>query len=149
MGQAPEITLREITKETVRAVCRLEVAENQKNFVAPNAVSIAQAHYEPKAWFRAAYADEEPVGFVMVYEDTEKPEYFLWRFMIDQGHQGSGFGRRVLEMVIDRVRGQPGATTLLTSYVPGDGSPGPFYHRMGFVDTGEMEGEEVVTALEL
>ena len=69
--------------------------------MAPNSVSIAQAYFEPKAWFRAVYADEEPVGFVMVHEDPDEPEYFLWRLMIDEEHQGNGFGRRVLDQVPD------------------------------------------------
>jgi diamine N-acetyltransferase len=143
------VTLREITKDTVRSVIKLDVADRQKGFVAPNSVSIAQAHFEPKGWFRAVYAGEDPVGFVMVYEDPDKPEYYLWRFMIDHHHQGNGYGRRALELVIERVRGLPSATRLLTSYVPGEGSPGDFYHRMGFVDTGDVEGDELVTALPL
>jgi diamine N-acetyltransferase len=145
----PEVTLREITKDTVRTILRLDVGEHQKRYVAPNGVSIAQAHFEPKAWFRAVYADEEPIGFVMVHEDPEEPEYFLWRLMIDHQHQGNGYGRRVLEEVVDRVRGLPNATLLKTSYIPGEGSPGAFYHRMGFVDTGEEDEGELVTVLEL
>ena len=78
------VTLREITRDTVREIMHLDVAEHQKGFVAPNSVSIAQAHFEPKAWFRAVYAGEEPVGFVMVSEDPDGPEYFLWRLMIRQ-----------------------------------------------------------------
>jgi len=149
MADPVTVTLRAITKETVRDVIRLDVTEDQKQFVAPNSVSIAQAHFEPKGWFRAVYAGDEPVGFVMVYEDPDKPEYYLWRFMIDHRHQGKGYGRDALALVVERVRGLPNAATLLTSYVPGEGSPGGFYHRMGFVDTGEVEGDELVTALEL
>lgn len=144
-----DVTLVEITKDTVRSICRLEVAEHQQHFVAPNGVSIAQAHFEPKAWFRAIHAGNEPVGFVMTYEDPEAPEFFLWRLMIDHRHQGNGYGRKGLELVIDRIRGLPNAELLKTSYVPGEGSPGDFYHRMGFVDTGEEEEGELVTALVL
>jgi diamine N-acetyltransferase len=143
------LTLREITKDTVREIMRLEVAEHQQGLVAPNSVSIAQAHFEPKAWFRAAYVGDDPVGFVMLYEDPDEPEFFLWRLMVDHRHQGKGYGRRILELVIGRVRSLPNATELKTSYVPGEGSPGPFYHRMGFVDTGEVDEGELVTALEL
>jgi diamine N-acetyltransferase len=142
------ITLREITGETVRDIMRLEVTENQKAFVATNAVSIAQAYFEPKAWFRAVYAGDDPVGFVMLYEDPGKPEWFLWRFMIDHRYQGKGYGRLALEQVIGRLRGL-GAAELLTSYVPGDGSPGGFYHHLGFVDTGEEDDGELVTRLVL
>jgi diamine N-acetyltransferase len=68
-----EVSLREVTAGTVRAICRLDVSEEQKHFVAPNAVSIAQAYFEPKAWFRAIYADDTPVGFLMLYDDPDKP----------------------------------------------------------------------------
>jgi len=148
MAISHAVTLREITKETVRAILGLEVAESQKDFVAPNSVSIAQAHFEPKAWFRAVYAGEDPVGFVMMSEDPDKPEFFLWRYMIDADHQGKGFGRAALAQLIERVRGLPNATSLITSYVPGEGSPGDFYHLMGFVDNGEEEHGELVTVLE-
>jgi len=144
-----EVSLREITRETVRAICRLQVGPGQDRFVAPNAVSIAQAHFEPKAWFRAICAGEEPVGFVMLYEDPEKPEYFLWRLMIAAEQQGEGYGRRALELLVDRVRNLPGATELLTSYVPAEGGPEGFYKGFGFVDTGEVENGEVVCRLPL
>ena len=139
------VTLREVTAETVRAVCALEVASTQRGYVAPNAVSIAQAHFEPKAWFRAVYAGEEPVGFVMLHEDTEKPEYFLWRFMVAAQHQGKGYGRRALDLVVEHVRSLPGARVLGSSFVPGEHGPQAFYVRYGFVETGEVdEGEHVI-----
>ena len=40
------VELREITRETVRAVCALEVRYDQEKYVAANALSIAQAHFE-------------------------------------------------------------------------------------------------------
>ena len=52
-----DVELREITSETVRAICELEVAVDQRSFVAPNAVSIAEAHFTPGHWMRAIYAD--------------------------------------------------------------------------------------------
>jgi diamine N-acetyltransferase len=142
------VTLEEITAETVRAVCALEVAPDQRGFVASNAVSIAEAHFEPKAWFRAVYADEEPVGFAMLYEDAEKREYFLWRFMIAAGHQRKGHGRRALDLVVEHVRSLPDARELRASYLPGDAGPGEFYRRYGFEETGELhEGERVIRLL--
>ena len=144
-----EVTLREVTAETVRIVCRLKVAPSQEGLVAPNAVSIAEAHFQPKAWFRAVYADEDPVGFVMLYEDPDQAEYYLWRFMIAGEHQGRGYGRRALEQVIARVRSRPGARQLLTSCVPAEGGPRPFYERLGFAATGEVDGGEEVLCLVL
>ena len=136
----PEVSLREVTRETLREVLALEVAPAQKRFVAPNAVSIAQAHFEPDAaWFRAIYAADTPVGFVMLHDDPATSTYFLWRFMIDKTAQGRGYGRRAIDLLIDHVRTRPGATELRTSCVPGDGSPIPFYEKVGFRLTGEVD----------
>ncbi|HEY1408245.1 MAG TPA: GNAT family N-acetyltransferase [Promineifilum sp.] len=139
------VTLREVTSENLQDILSLEVKPAQKKFVASNAVSIAEAHYEKKAWFRAIYADETPVGFLMLYDDPETTDYFLWRFMIDKRYQGMSFGRRALKLLIKYVRNLPGATELLVSYYSADGSPEPFYTSLGFVHTGEVhDGEKVM-----
>lgn len=141
-----EISLREVTRETVGAVCKLSntLSAQQQRMVAPNAVSIAQAHFEPKAWFRAVYAGEAPVGFVMLYDDPEKDSIYLWRFMIAGPHQHKGYGRRALELVFEHARARDNVREIRASYVPIDGGPGPFYRGLGFEPTGETEDDEVV-----
>lgn len=143
------VALREITKEIVRAVCILQVAPSQRGFVAPNAVSFAEATFEPKAWYRAVVADDVPVGFVMLSVDEAEPEYYLWRFMIDERYQGRGYGRAAILRLIEHVRTLPNATELLVSYVPEPGGPEPFYRGLGFEPTGEMDEDEVVARLTL
>ena len=98
-----KVTLQEITEQTVGAILRLEVADHQKNFVASNAVSIAQAYFSKNAWFRAIYADETPVGFVMLYVDETKPEYVLWRYMIDRQQQGKGYGDTLMNASLAKL----------------------------------------------
>jgi diamine N-acetyltransferase len=149
MTPGGEVTLREITSETVRTICELEIRPEQRSYVAPNAVSIAQAHFEPQAWFRAVYAADTPVGFVMLSEDHERQEYYLWRFMIAGEYQGKGYGKRALDLVVEHVRALPGARELTSSFVPGEGSPRDFYLGYGFVETGEVEDGEHVIRLEL
>jgi diamine N-acetyltransferase len=68
---------RKITKETVRAICDLKVADEQRGFVAPNALSIAEAHFVPTHWMRAIYADEEPAGFILTHEDPAEERITL------------------------------------------------------------------------
>ncbi len=145
------VSLREITAETVREICKLEVGPAQQGLVAPNAVSIAQAHFEPAAWFRAVYAGDTPVGFAMLYDPTRsaKPEggpdtCFLWRFMIDQRHQRNGYGAAALELLVAQVRTLPGVTRFKTSYVPEPGNAAPLYERAGFRPTGELDDGEIV-----
>jgi diamine N-acetyltransferase len=151
MSDLPDpITLREITKDTARTIMNLKVGPGQERFVAPNAVSIAQAYFErDTAWFRAIYAGEEPIGFVMVEDTGGERTYYLWRFMIDGRYQRKGYGRKALDLVIAHVRTRPNAKAFETSVVPGEGSPGPFYERAGFVYTGAVEDDELVMRLEL
>lgn len=144
------VTLREITKDTVRDILRLKVAPQQEHFVASNAVSLAQAlFYQDVAWFRAVYADETPVGFLMLEDDVAKESYFLWRFMIDARYQGRGYGQQAIALLVDHVKTRPGATNLLVSCVPGEGSPCPFYEKLGFVDTGKVDDGEIVLSMKL
>lgn len=143
------VELAEITGETVRAVCRLAVAPSQTGFVAPNAVSLAEALFEPKAWFRAITADGVPVGFAMLSIDVATPEYYLWRLMIAAPFQGRGYGRAALARIVDHVRGLPDARELLVSWVPAEGGPEPFYRALGFEPTGEVDDGEVVARLAL
>lgn len=143
-----DVELREITAETVRDVTSLAVSPEQQGLVAPNAVSIAQAYFEPKAWFRAIAAGEELVGFVMVYRDPEQGDFYVWRFMIDARHQGRGYGRRAMELVLQEAR-RDGVDEVTLSVVPGEGSAYAFYLALGFEDTGRVEHEQVVMRLAL
>src|SRR5918993_4100402 len=138
------VELREVTGETVRAVCLLHVAPDQRHLVAPNAVSFAEALFEPKAWYRAVVADDVPVGFVMLSVDEAAPQYYLWRFMIDQRYQGRGYGRAAILRLIEHVRTFPGATELLVSWVPEAGGPEPFFFGLGLEPTGEVDDREGV-----
>ncbi len=151
IGPGATVSLREITAQTVVEVCKLHdtLTEPKKSMVTPNALSIAQAHFSQHAWFRAIYADETPVGFIMLYDYPEKQEYFLWRLMIAEPHHGKGFGRRAVELLIDYVKTRPGAQELRTSCAQGQGSPEEFYRALGFERTGEMLGDQVEMRLAL
>ena len=144
------VSLREITQETLRPFLNMKVATSQTNMVASNAVSIAQAHFEKYAWFRGIYADETPVGFIMLYDNPDEPVYFLWRLMVAEEHQGNGYGRKAIEQLVDYVRTRPKATELMVSHVKDVlGNPGPFYQKVGFTYTGKEEDGELVMRLSL
>ena len=149
------VTLREITPETVNAILALSVADSQKHLVASNERSIAQAHFEESAWFRATYADEEPVGFLMLHDETLRAEprqegyLVLWRMMIDERFQGMGFGEQAMHLVIAYARTRPGVTRLQTSWRQEEGNAGDFYRKLGFVATEADEDGEMWAALDL
>jgi len=81
--------------------------------------ALAQAARYPHAnpWYRAVCAGGEPAGFVMVSWDVEPqpPEiigpWFLWKLLIDQRHQGRGYGAEAVWQVAGLVRAE-GAISL-------------------------------------
>jgi diamine N-acetyltransferase len=112
-------------------------------------VTIAESAYEPNAWLRAIYAGDEPVGLLGLVADTKTPEYWLARFMIAAVHQGRGYGRDAMALLVEHVRGLPGASELQTSCVPDDDGPLDFYRGLGFEQTGDVYARELVLKLTL
>ena len=149
MDTAARVSLREITRENLHDILNLSVSKNQEGLVASNAKSIAEAYFADDAWFRAIYAGEAPVGFIMLSEIPARAEYFLWRMMVVVSKQGKGYGRNAVELLVEYVRTRPGAKELFTSHVMKDGNAGDFYSKMGFVYTGEEHDGELVMKLEL
>jgi diamine N-acetyltransferase len=131
-----DITLSDVTAATVRAVCALETRADQKGYVAPNAVSIAQAYFEPSARFKAVCVGDVPVGFVMWRPCPTPATAYLWRFMIDHRHQGKSHGKAALMLLCRELRAE-GFRKLETSVVLGGASPLEFYSALGFRETGE------------
>lgn len=151
------VTLREITDENRETVLALRVAPEQERFVSSVRYAIREAAENPhaKPWYRAVYAGDQPVGFVMLSWNVEPqpPEingpWFLWKLLIDERHQGRGYGFEVVRQIAELVCSE-GATELLTSYVPGNGGPAGFYERLGFAPTGELDPDgEVIMRLAL
>jgi diamine N-acetyltransferase len=151
------VTLREVTDENRRAVLAARVAPAQRRFVGTVADALLDAQEIPegKPWYRAIYADDQPVGFLMLsWNVTPEPPriigpWFLWKLLVDDRHQRRGYGREAVRLVSDIVCAN-GAAELLTSCVPGDEGPERFYRRIGFRPTGELdENAEIILALDL
>ena len=150
-----DVSLREITADTVRQITDLTVLPEQQRFVASNAVSLAEALFSEEAWYRAIYSGDTPAGFVMLYDESLRSvppadlNVGLWRLMIDRAFQGQGIGAAALEQVIAHVRCKNLFTSLAVSYVPGPGCPERFYLRAGFQHTGREDNGEIVLELPL
>jgi diamine N-acetyltransferase len=137
------VSLRAIDDANREAVLALRVSPAQLQFVSGVAESLLEAAEEPgaRALYWAIYEDETPVGFVMIADEVDSPEYiahYLWKLLIDERYQRRGFGTSTLDLIVEYFRGRPGVEVLTTSAGQGDGSPIPFYERYGFERTGEI-----------
>lgn len=114
------IIFKEITNANIWKVCLLEPFENQKDFVAENMQSLAEAYATRNegnnALPLAVYNDFDLIGFIMIGKGTVgnenesnliKENYSLWRLMIDKKYQRKGLGKQTIDAAINLIRTFP------------------------------------------
>jgi GNAT superfamily N-acetyltransferase len=152
---AAVVSLQPIDDSNRGLVEALSVGSLQEQFVAGVAESLVEAVEDPggRAIYWAIYADHLPVGFVMISDEVDGPDYiaqYLWRLLIDQRYQRRGYGAAALDLVVEYFRGRPGVEVMWTSCGEGEGSPLGFYERYGFEQTGDrVFDNEILLRLEL
>lgn len=155
-GPPADVRLVALTADRVHTYGALRTHHSQERFVAPMAVSYADALAPGKAggspatpWLRGIEADDVPVGFVMVaVAGPDRREPMLWRLLIDRHHQRRGVGRRAVDLLAAGCR-DAGATELEVRWTDGPGGPRGFFERCGFVPIGEQVDGEVLARLPL
>lgn len=156
------IRLAKIDAKNIWEIIKLSVDESQRNFVATNTESILEAYVTVTSGGVALpygiYDGDLPVGFLMIgfggWEDGPKiaeGNYSLWRFMIDRRYQGRGYGKAAMAAALELIRSFPcgKAEYCFLSYEPENAAAKGLYHRFGFRENGEMDGEEIVAVLKL
>ena len=141
------ITLREITKDNYRQACQLKVKPGQEHFVASNAVSIADSKFHPAFVCLGIYDDEAMVGFLMHGSDDSGQRWII-RLMVDEKHQGQGYGRAAMKLILDQLRADSNCPNVGISYEPENTVAQKLYANLGFVETGEVEEGELVARLQ-
>lgn len=147
-----DIELRDVTAGNWQAVVSLELSPEQQDLVASNAESLDEARSDPDARPRVVYAGQRIVGFLMYdagQPDDDPREALIYRFMIDRGSQGEGYGRAALAKALDEIRAIPKVSKVFISYMPDNPVAKPFYASFGFVEVGTDEDGEMIAELVL
>src|SRR5262245_49803066 len=144
----PEI--RPVTIQNWENLINLKVRADQKNFVASNLYSIAEAqfgmdfegHWELTSY--GIYDGETPVGFLMYGSNFEHPiqQAFIIRLMVDQKFQGKGYGRFGMNKMLEIFRADERIKAVAISYEPENETAKKLYESLGFVETGRILEEE-------
>ncbi|NEU04864.1 GNAT family N-acetyltransferase [Clostridium senegalense] len=155
------IELRKITEHNFHECIKLKVKEEQKNYVASNIYSIAEAYVvltnnECIPMPYAIYDNDIMVGFIMLSynekdENDDKNTYWVCRLMIDKDHQSKGYGKKTMIKALELIRTFPygKASAVYLSYEPENVVARTLYASMGFVETGKIEDGEMVAKLVL
>ena len=151
----PEI--RPVTKDNWKELIRLKVREDQTHFVASNLYFIAEAQFGDDyeghwdLYPFGVYDGDTPVGFLMYGYNFEHPrqQAFVIRLMVDEHHQGKGYGRFGMEKMLEIFRGEDRIYNVGISYEPENEAARKLYASLGFQENGEIVDGEVVAVLQL
>lgn len=151
------VILEPVTAQNWRALIKLELEEAQKEFVASNLYSIAEAQfgYEEEGHWNlfpfGVYVGGQPVGFVMygLNYGHSRFQAFILRLMTDKHHQSRGYGRNAMGQVLDELRRDPQVKVVGISYEPHNEVARKLYAGLGFLETGEIYDGESLALLSL
>ncbi|ADU29295.1 GNAT family N-acetyltransferase [Evansella cellulosilytica] len=128
---------------------RKKVTEKQVEYIASNAVSLAQSKYQPKWITKGIYDGNTMVGFTMYAHHPAEEEGYLCRFMIDHRYQEKGYGKAAMNMVLDVFKNEFKAKKGKLSVVPENDVAIKLYESTGFERTGIIEEDEEVMVVSL
>jgi len=149
-----KINFRKITEQNWLECIFLTTNEEGKHnvceeFVASNALSIAQSKIQ-KGWItKAIYNEDTMVGFTMYGYSHEHDFFEVCRIMLDHKHQGNGYGREALKKVIDEMKKVEDCNEIYLSFDPDNKRGQKLYESLGFEGTGRLLGDELLYCLEI
>ena len=151
------LELRPVTVANWNSLIKLKVREDQKDFVASNLYSIAEAQFgfeEEGHWSLSpfgVYVEDEPVGFAMTGLNYAHSHFqgLILRLMVDEKYQGQGYGRAAMEAMLGTFRSDECVNVVCITYEPENDPARKLYASLGFEETGEYMENEVVALLRL
>lgn len=140
------ISLRNVSAHNWYACTKLKVkAEQQAVFPVPVVYWIAESKYEDHFELRAVYLGEEPVGFTVFCSEADVDgNHWIMTLMINEKHQGQGYGRAAMKMLIEQLRLMK-AKWVMIGHRPNNEVAGRLYESLGFNKISEelIDGEIV------
>jgi diamine N-acetyltransferase len=89
-----------------------------------------------------AYEGQTPFGFALLRE-FETSKFFLWDYIIDKNHQGKGYGKKFLMMLLVLLRNDYSARMITTTYIYGNEIAKNLYERIGFIETDVVDEDGI------
>ena len=143
------IQLETVTPENWRP--GLRVRDDQRNFVSDSAGILARAYAYREDRSRAfiIYNDDLPVGMAMYHDFDDWKAYDFSQFFIDQRYQGNGFGHEAAAQILQMMKDDGKYDKVVLCYIDGDDAARKLYEKLGFIHTGEADGDEIIMELRL
>ncbi len=145
------VVIKPITLKDVVPLHKLSVRDEQDNFIAPNAVTIAQARFETGAYDFCIWDNDRRVGLIAVIDMSEHdqrteiddPEaIYVWRLLIDKDSQGKGYGTAAMNWVEAWTKAR-GRTLIQIQAVETNDAAIKLYEKLGYTKTGKRDDSEI------
>jgi len=148
------IYFKDIDKENWKECIFLTTNKDGKHFlceefVASNALSIAQSKIEDGWITKAIYNENDMIGFSMYGYCYENNFYEICRIMIDHKYQGKGYGKAALQKIIEEMKKFRDCKEVFLSFDPENKVGKQLYETFGFKDTGKTIDDELLYSLKL
>lgn len=146
------IKIADITEENFEAIIKMKRPENE-HYVASNSVSLAQAWLYRSNNDVFPYAicnDGTPVGFLLLEDDLEDRELWIWRIMFPVENENKGFAQETVKLIIQF--GKENKTKYDAIYLDcGKDNTKALhvYKKCGFKETGIIENDSIQLKYEL
>lgn len=138
------VTLREINEENWLAAARMEYGPGQGRFVGDALEILARAYVYRSDHARAlaVYAEETPVGLLLVRDLWEEPAcYDLQELLIDKRCQNRGYAQAALNILLEELRKERKFPRVDLCVHKEDAPAIHVYEKLGFTDTGYRDPE--------
>lgn len=116
------------------------------DYVASNAVSIAQAYVFKNRYPFCIFDGDKMIGFVMYKIEFEEEEkfYAMNRVYISTEYQNKGYGKEVVRKILKIIKDRHDCKEVYTSTNLENARAFHVYESIGFKRTGEVSGNEGV-----
>jgi diamine N-acetyltransferase len=142
------VTVRAVDEHNWRAVADVAPRDDQREFVAALAARYVLLSDREGVWTSLAIcADDHVVGHVMWAVDDEENTYVIGGLVIDAAEQGRGLGRAAMLVMLTYLDQKAERLPVRLAVDPANQTAERLYSSLGFVATGELDGDESIMEL--
>ena len=144
-----DVSIREITADNWVEAVKLKVKKAQENFVASNAVSLAQSKFHTFLECHGFFLDKDMIGFSATGKNPEDGKIWIARFMIGEQFQGNGYGKKCSTEIVEFLKEKHSCEEIFLDVSPENEVAIKMYQSVGFKDTGKIQGQSKVFKIDL
>lgn len=146
-----EVCIVELSAGNIEEVLDVTPRPDQDRWVRPVSWYVARSAYE-QVWHPVAVSATEGgvaelIGFAEWAYDPSDQTHCIGGVVLDARHQGRGYGRAAMEALVAHLRRLPDCGVIALTVHEDNDRARRLYAALGFTETGEMDGDEIVMVL--